>query len=186
MKTTEPTVIKKYANRRLYNTGTSTYVTLDDLAEMVKREEDFVVYDAKTGEDITRGVLTQIIVEQEGKGRNLLPTTFLRQLIRFYGDSLQTLVPSYLEHSIGTLAREQEKLRQQMTEAFGGAAFGAVEEHVRRNMALFEKAMRMFTPFSSEALREAAEAKRAESSEIEALKRQVDDMRRRLDKLSGG
>ena len=184
-KTSEPTVIKKYANRRLYNTGTSTYVTLDDLAEMVKREEDFVVYDAKTGEDITRGVLTQIIVEQEGKGRNLLPTTFLRQLIRFYGDSMQALVPSYLEHSIGAFAREQEKLRQQMTEAFGGAAFGAVEEHVRRNMALFEKAMRMFTPFSADAAREAAEAKRAEASEIDALKRQVDEMRRRLDKLGG-
>ena len=185
MKTSEPTVIKKYANRRLYNTGTSTYVTLDDLAQMVKREEDFVVYDAKSGEDITRSVLTQIIVEQEGKGRNLLPATFLRQLIRFYGDSLQVLVPSYLEHSIGALAREQEKLRQQMTETFGGAAFGAMEETARRNMALFEKAMRMFTPFSSESAREAAEAKRADAGEIEALKRQVDEMRRRLDKLSG-
>ena len=180
-----PTVIKKYANRRLYHTGTSTYVTLDDLGRMVRAGEDFVVYDAKTGEDITRGVLTQIIVEQEGKGRNLLPTTFLRQLIRFYDDSIQALVPSFLEHSIGAFVREQEKLRQQMTEAFGGAAFGAVEEHVRRNMALFEKAMRMFTPFSADAAREAAEAKRAEASEIDALKRQVDEMRRRLDKLGG-
>ena len=182
-----PTVIKKYANRRLYHTGTSTYVTLEDLAQMVRAGEDFVVHDARSGEDLTRSVLTQIIFEQENKeGQNLLPVTFLRQLIRFYGDSLQVLVPSYLEHSIGALAREQEKLRQQMTETFGGAAFGAMEETARRNMALFEKAMRMFTPFSSESAREAAEAKRADAGEIEALKRQVDEMRRRLDKLSGG
>src|SRR6478735_1675060 len=96
----QPTVIKKYANRRLYHTGTSTYVTLDDLASMVKGGEDFVVFDAKSGDEITRSVLTQIIFEQEGKGgQNLLPITFLRQLIRFYGDSMQSLVPSYLEHS---------------------------------------------------------------------------------------
>src|SRR6476661_10707034 len=98
----KPVVVKKYANRRLYNTGTSTYVTLEDLAKMVKDGEDFVVYDAKSGEDITRPVLGQIIFEQEGKdGQSLLPITFLRQLIRFYGDSMQMLVPSYLEYSIG-------------------------------------------------------------------------------------
>ena len=115
-KTDQPTTIKKYANRRLYNTGTSTYVTLEDLAAMVKDGEDFLVYDAKTGDDITRSVLAQIIFEQENKaGQNLLPTTFLRQLIRFYGDSMQMVVPKYLEQSIDTLTREQEKFRKQLT-----------------------------------------------------------------------
>ncbi len=119
----EPVTIKKYANRRLYNTGTSTYVTLEDLAIMVKAGEDFVVFDAKTGEDITRSVLAQIIFEQENKeGQNLLPINFLRQLIRFYGDSMQMLVPRYLEVSIDSLTREQEKFRQQMAQAFGGSA----------------------------------------------------------------
>src|ERR1700748_381410 len=108
-KSAEPITIKKYANRRLYNTGSSTYVTLEDLATMVKNGEDFAVFDAKTGEDITRAVLTQIIVEQEGKeGQTLLPINFLRQLIRFYGDSMQTLVPSYLEVSLDSLSRDQE------------------------------------------------------------------------------
>src|ERR1700760_2614697 len=112
----DPVTIKKYANRRLYNTGTSTYVTLEDLAVMVKKGDDFVVYDAKTGEDITRSVLAQIIFEQEGKtGQSLLPITFLRQLIRFYGDSMQMLVPSYLEFSIDKLIGEQQKFRDQMT-----------------------------------------------------------------------
>src|ERR1044072_4338383 len=122
-KTVEPVTIKKYANRRLYNTGTSTYVTLEDLAAMVKNGEDFVVYDAKTSEDITRSVLTQIIFEQENKeGQNLLPITFLRQLIRFYGDSMQTVVPRFLQTSIENLSREQQKLREQMAQAFGPAA----------------------------------------------------------------
>src|SRR5690606_34803083 len=130
-----PTTIKKYANRRLYNTGTSTYVTLEDLAAMVKEGEDFLVFDAKTGEDITRSVLAQIIFEQENKaGQNLLPTTFLRQLIRFYGDSMQMVVPRYLEQSLEMLTREQEKFRKQMTSAFGTGAFGPLEEQVRRNM----------------------------------------------------
>src|ERR671921_2340223 len=134
----EPITIKKYANRRLYNTGTSTYVTLEDLAVMVKQGEDFVVYDAKTGEDITRSVLAQIIFEQENKeGQNLLPIAFLRQLIRFYGDSMQALVPSYLEFSIDNLTRDQEKLREQMSHAFGPGAFQAMQEQVRTNMAWF-------------------------------------------------
>src|SRR5580658_7960564 len=125
----EPITIKKYANRRLYNTGTSTYVTLEDLASMVKTGEDFVVYDAKTGEEITRSVLTQIIFEQENKeGQNLLPIAFLRQLIRFYGDSMQMLVPRYLEVSIDSLTREQEKFRQQMTHAFGAGPFAPLED----------------------------------------------------------
>ena len=125
-KSDQPTTIKKYANRRLYNTGTSTYVTLEDLAAMVKDGEDFLVYDAKTGDDITRSVLAQIIFEQENKaGQNLLPTTFLRQLIRFYGDSMQMVVPKYLEQSIDTLTREQEKFRKQLTNTFSGNAVRA-------------------------------------------------------------
>src|SRR3979490_3096920 len=123
-KSEEPVTIKKYANRRLYNTGTSTYVTLEDLATMVKTGEDFVVYDAKTSEDITRSVLTQIIFEQENKeGQNMLPITVLRQLIRFYGDSMQMLVPRFLEVSVDTLVREQEKMRTQVAQAFGVSAF---------------------------------------------------------------
>src|ERR1700693_6057100 len=131
-KSPEPVTIKKYANRRLYNTGTSTYVTLEDLAVMVKEGEDFVVFDAKTGEEITRSVLTQIIFEQENKGQNLLPITFLRQLIRFYGDSIQNLIPTYLDFSIDSLVREQEKLRGQMANAFGPGGFAAIGEQVRR------------------------------------------------------
>src|SRR6266581_1400649 len=148
-KSAEPVTIKKYANRRLYNTGTSTYVTLEDLASLVKKGEDFVVYDAKTGEDITRSVLAQIIFEQENKeGQSLLPIKFLRQLIRFYGDSMQTLVPRYLEVSIESLTREQEKFRQQMTQAFGVVPFGPLEEQVRRNMEMFERTFAMFAPFA--------------------------------------
>ena len=131
-------VIKKYANRRLYNTDTSTYVTLDDLASMVRSERDFVVYDARTGEDLTHAVLTQIIVEQESKGnQNLLPIGFLRQLIRFYGNSIERLVPSYLEYSLDTLTREQEKYRQQFANTFGSAALEAMQEQTRKNLAHF-------------------------------------------------
>src|ERR1700674_5698636 len=158
-KSPEPVTIKKYANRRLYNTGTSTYVTLEDLAEMVKSGEDFTVFDAKTGEDITRSVLTQIIFEQENKGQNLLPIAFLLQLIRFYGDSIQNLIPTYLDFSINSLVREQEKLRSQMigafgpsfgaTAPFGQGAIDALKEQVRRNTEMFEQAMRMFLPFSN-------------------------------------
>src|ERR671920_2049256 len=149
----EPITIKKYANRRLYNTGTSTYVTLEDLAVMVRKGDDFVVYDAKSGEDITRSVLAQIIFEQENKeGPNLLPVTVLRQLIRFYGDSMQALVPSYLEFSMNNLSQEQQKLRDQMASAFGPTAFQAMEEHVRTNMSFFTEAMRMFSPFPQSGL----------------------------------
>src|SRR5213596_1928674 len=147
-KSAEPVTIKKYANRRLYNTGTSTYVTLEDLASLVKKGEDFVVYDAKTGEEITRSVLAQIIFEQENKeGQNLLPINFLRQLIRFYGDSMQMLVPRYLEVSLESLTQQQEKFRNQMASAFGATGFGPLEEQVRRNMEMFEKAFGMFAPF---------------------------------------
>jgi polyhydroxyalkanoate synthesis repressor PhaR len=186
-KSTEPITIKKYANRRLYNTGTSTYVTLEDLAAMVKKGEDFVVYDAKTGEDITRSVLTQIIFEQENKegGQNLLPITFLRQLIRFYGDSMQMLVPRYLEVSIESLTREQEKFRNQMAQAFGVGGFGALEDQVRRNMEMFERAFAMFAPF---ARREGAtaEPEKKPASEIDELKRRLNEMQKRLDGLTAG
>src|SRR5262245_15725896 len=154
-KSEEPIKIKKYANRRLYNTGTSTYVTLEDLAAMVKAGEDFAVEDAKTGEDITRAVLAQIIFEQENKeGQNLLPINFLRQLIRFYGDSMQMIVPRYLEASIESFTREQEKFRQHLNQAFGGSAFGPLEDQVRRNMEMFQRAFAMFTPFAANAKRE--------------------------------
>jgi len=196
-KTVEPVTIKKYANRRLYNTGTSTYVTLEDLAAMVKSGEDFVVYDAKTGEDITRSVLTQIIFEQENKeGQNLLPITFLRQLIRFYGDSMQMLVPRYLEVSIDSLTREQEKFRQQMAQAFGVGGFTSLEDQVRRNMEMFERAFSMFAPFARREAGGAAEGEPAEPAkaaakggDIDDLKRQLDEMQKKVDRLtekSGG
>jgi polyhydroxyalkanoate synthesis repressor PhaR len=186
-KSEEPIVIKKYANRRLYNTGTSTYVTLEDLAGMVKSGEDFVVYDAKSGEDITRSVLTQIIFEQENKaGQNLLPITFLRQLIRFYGDSMQMLVPRYLEVSIESLTREQEKFRQQMSQAFGVGPFAPLEDQVRRNMEMFERTFAMFAPFARREAQQASEAEKpaAPGGEIDDLKRQLDDVQKRLDRLT--
>ena len=160
-KSDQPTTIKKYANRRLYNTGTSTYVTLEDLATMVKDGEDFLVFDAKTGDDITRTVLAQIIFEQENKaGQNLLPTTFLRQLIRFYGDSMQMVVPKYLEASIDTLTREQEKFRKQLTNTFSAGPFAPLEEQVRRNMEMFERTFSMFKPFVPQTTSSAAALRR--------------------------
>ena len=189
-KTAEPITIKKYANRRLYNTGTSTYVTLEDLAAMVKKGEDFVVYDAKTGEEITRSVLTQIIFEQENKeGQNLLPIAFLRQLIRFYGDSMQMLVPRYLEVSIESLTREQEKFRQQLAQTFGVGAFPSLEEQVRRNMDMFERAFAMFAPYArreAQAGEAAAEPGKPASKggDIDDLKRQLEEMQKKVDRLS--
>jgi polyhydroxyalkanoate synthesis repressor PhaR len=185
--------IKKYANRRLYHTGTSTYVTLDDLASMVKRGENFIVTDAKSGEDITRSVLTQIIFEQESKnGQNLLPVNFLRQLIGFYGDSMQSLVPSYLEYSIRSFTENQQKLRDQFAGTFGGSVFGAMEEQAQKNMAMFRDAMSMFAPF---AVANAEEAKRGAAvksekadkpaEDLDGLKRELAEMQKRLDKLSG-
>ena len=184
----EPVTIKKYANRRLYNTGTSTYVTLEDLATMVKNGEDFVVYDAKTGEDITRSVLAQIIFEQENKeGQSLLPITFLRELIRFYGNSMQMLVPHFLEASIQSFSKEQGKFRDQMAQAFGGVGFGSMEEQVRRNMEMFQKAFTMFMPFASTARSTTSERPASSASnEMDDLKRQLDEMQKRLDKISGG
>ena len=150
-KSEEPIKIKKYANRRLYNTGTSTYVTLEDLAVMVKAGEDFTVEDAKTGEDITRSVLAQIIFEQENKeGQNLLPINFLRQLIRFYGDSMQALIPGYLNLSMDSFSRNHERIREQVSTAFGGKGMlKEFEAIARQNMQMFERAVRMFTPFGA-------------------------------------
>ncbi|MTH95886.1 polyhydroxyalkanoate synthesis repressor PhaR [Roseibium sp. RKSG952] len=186
-KSTEPTIIKKYANRRLYNTGTSTYVTLEDLAVMVKGEEDFVVYDAKTGHDITRSVLTQIIFEQEGKGQHLLPVTFLRQLIRFYGDSMQGLVPSYLEYSMSTLTQEQEKIRTRMSEAFGATALEAIEDQVKRNTEMFERAMKMFMPFptgEAGASEKAEKPAKSDPSDLDEMKKQLAEMQEKINDLS--
>jgi polyhydroxyalkanoate synthesis repressor PhaR len=185
----EPITIKKYANRRLYNTGTSTYVTLEDLAVMVKSGEDFVVYDAKTGEDITRSVLAQIIFEQENKeGQSLLPIAFLRQLIRFYGDSMQMMVPRFLEQSMSSLTSQQGKFREQITQAFGVGGFGTLEEQVRRNMEMFEKTFAMFAPPFARGGKPAAGASDKPAStggEMDELKQQLDEMQKRLDKLGG-
>jgi polyhydroxyalkanoate synthesis repressor PhaR len=188
-KSETPTTIKKYANRRLYNTGTSTYVTLEDLASMVKDGEDFLVYDAKTGEDITRSVLAQIIFEQENKaGQNLLPTTFLRQLIRFYGDSMQMVVPKYLEQSIDTLTREQEKFRKQLTNTFSGTPFAPLEEHVRRNMELFQQTFSMFKPFVPRAPGsepdKVPEPAPDDNGNIDDLRKQMKEMQERLERMS--
>ena len=181
----KPITIKKYANRRLYHTGTSTYVTLDDLAAMVKLGEEFAVFDAKTGEDITRSVLTQIIFEQEGKtGQNLLPVAFLRQLISYYGDSMQALVPSYLEYSIQTLAQNQQKFRDQMQSTFGTNVFQAMEDQVQKNMTMFRDALKMFTPFGLPGAAAPASGEPQDKGDIETLKSQLDEMQKRLDKLS--
>ena len=142
----DPIAIKKYANRRLYHTGSSEYVTLEDLAKMVKAGEDFLVSDAKTGEDITRSVLAQIIFEQENKGQNLLPITFMRQLIGLYGDSMQALVPQYLDFSLGSLISNQQKLREQFTQALGQTPFALLEEQTRKNMAVFANAVHACSP----------------------------------------
>ncbi len=186
-----PVVIKKYANRRLYNTATSAYVTLDHLSQMVKDKTDFVVYDAKTGEDITRPVLTQIIFEEESKGgQTLLPIPFLRQLISFYGDSLQGVVPQYLEMSMTQFARNQEQMRRYMQNAFGFNPFQQFESMGKQNMAMFEQAMRMFNPFGAgqdaptPAQPNGQEQRRPEASPgAPANDAVIDDLKRKLDEL---
>jgi polyhydroxyalkanoate synthesis repressor PhaR len=146
-----PVIIKKYANRRLYNTQTSSYVTLDNLSQMVRNGGDFIVYDAKNGEDITRSVLTQIIVEEEQKGQNLLPIGFLRQLIGFYGNNMQWLLPRYLDYAMKSFTHNQDQLSKNVGASLGGIfPFGPLEEMGKQNVALFEKAMKMFSPFGPE------------------------------------
>jgi polyhydroxyalkanoate synthesis repressor PhaR len=174
-----PVVVKKYANRRLYNTESSSYVTLEDLAVMVRHGRHFVVYDAKSGEDITRGVLTQIIVEEEAKGRNLLPTSFLRQIIGFYGDSMQSLVPRYLESVMGAFSRQHEQVRRTVEQTMGGfIPFTNLEEMGKQNMAMMERAMSLFSPFrpASEQAEAQPDAARlaALQAELEALRQQIE------------
>jgi polyhydroxyalkanoate synthesis repressor PhaR len=176
-----PVVVKKYANRRLYNTESSSYITLDNLAEMVRQGRDFVVYDAKTGEDITRSVLTQIIVEEEGKGSAMLPTAFLRQLIGFYGGQMQGLVPRFLEQAMGAFAQQQEQMRAAMQKTMGSMGtlfpFGNMEEVGRQNMAMMERAFSLFTPF----YRGSESAEPGQSQEINALRAEVEHLRQQLE-----
>ncbi len=192
----KPVTIKKYANRRLYNTATSSYVTLDNLAQMVKEGTEFAVFDAKTGEDITRQVLTHIIVEEESKGQNLLPISFLRHLISFYGDSLQAVVPNYLEHTMQSFARNQEQMRHYLQDAFGGLnPFGNLEELSKQNLSMIENAMKMFSPFygpNGSAQPNGNGAKPAEptaakpaADDIDDLKNKMLEMQRQLDRLTG-
>ena len=183
--------IKKYANRRLYNTASSSYVTLDDLATMVQDGLEFTVHDAKTNEDITRAVLTQIIVEQEAKGNNLLPTGFLRQLISFYGDNLQGVVPQYLDMTMQSFAHNQEKMRSYMENAFGGIyPFSSFEEVGRKNMAMFEQAINMVSPFKAQESDSAEESsvgdedEHGSAEELDTMKAQLEAMQRQLDTLS--
>ena len=196
-------VIKKYANRRLYNTSTSAYVTLEDLARMVREGTDFVVYDAKTSEDLTRQILTQIIFDEESRGEALLPVQFLRQLIGFYGGQMQGVLPSYLEMSLENFSRQQESFRTQVSKAFGavpGAALGTtgigggtlMEEAVKQNMAMFERAMKMFPPFaygrapeptSTQTTSEQATPSAADP--LAEMRRQMDEMRAQIDRIAG-
>ncbi len=184
----ERVTIQKYANRRLYNKATSSYITLDDLAAMVRQGVDFVVYDAKSGEDITRKVLTQIIFEEEGRGQNLLPIQFLRQLIGFYGDRMQAFLPSFLELSLDSFIRQQERVQSQWSAA-KPPGMGAFDEQIRQNMALFDKAMKMFTPFAYRGDEVAAPppaktAKPAKDDEMAELKSQMAAMQAQLKALS--
>ncbi|MDB5445367.1 MAG: hypothetical protein JWQ97_684, partial [Phenylobacterium sp.] len=196
----ERVVIKKYANRRLYNTASSSYVTLEHLADMVKKGVDFVVYDAKTNDDITRSVLTQIIFEEESQGQSLLPIQFLRQLIGFYGNSMQAFLPSYLELSLATFAQQQEQLRHQLA-ALGqtagiGTGISGYEEQIRQNLALFDRAMKMFSPFAfakpPEPAPPAAQAAApapppatpAQEDAVAELRKRMEEMQAQIEKLA--
>ena len=176
-KSDEPVVIKKYANRRLYNTESSSYITLESLADMVRDGRDFVVYDAKSSEDITRSVLTQIIVEEEAKGRALLPTGFLRQLIGFYGDSMQSVVPKYLEQAMGAFAKQQETLGRAVQQSIAPFMPPCLEEVGKTNMAMMERAMTLFTPFLPQAAPTPAST---QEGEIERLRAEVAELRAQL------
>ena len=202
-------VIKKYANRRLYNTASSSYVTLEHLSEMVKEGVDFVVFDAKTNEDITRSVLTQIIFDEESRGQNLLPIQFLRQLIGFYGNSMQAFLPSYLELSLDSFTRQQERMRTQMGAIAPGLAQGLapnlgaglgtvagpqfLEEQVKQNLAMFDRAMKMFSPFAyvrpedsevAAAPAPAASASAAPDDSLNDLKKKIEEMQEQISRLA--
>lgn len=175
-----PTVVKKYANRRLYDTGRSSYVTLDDLYEMVKEGHDFVVYDAKSGEDLTRSVLTQIIVDKESEGQNMLPVGFLKQLIGFYGDNIQTLVPEYLEQSLDSFTKKQEYFRQYINRSIEGMfAVDTLEEMSKRNLEIFERTLQMFSPFPGSSQTDSTDKERR-AREIEET---IENLQKELDKL---
>jgi polyhydroxyalkanoate synthesis repressor PhaR len=193
----ERVVIKKYANRRLYNTASSSYVTLEHLSEMVKKGIDFVVYDAKTSEDITRSVLSQIIFEEEGKGQSLLPIQFLRQLIGFYGNSMQSFLPSYLELSLASFTEQQERMRTQLQSLGQGAGVGVFEAQIQQNLALFDRAMKMFSPFaytrtaeepaapaSSEPQSPPAAAPAASDEALLELRKRMEEMQAQIEKLA--
>lgn len=189
-----PAVVKKYANRRLYNTATSSYVTLDELSAMVRNGDEFVVFDAKSGDDITRSVLTQIILEEDSKGRNLLPIGFLRQLISFYDDNLHAVLPRYLEVSMENFARHQDQMRQYMGSTFGhffpvgGEPTQMFEDMAKQNMAFFNQAARMFSPFQQAATGEpeapVKPEKSSDASDVDSLKSQLDLMQRQLDEIA--
>jgi polyhydroxyalkanoate synthesis repressor PhaR len=192
--TSELVTIKKYANRRLYNTATSSYVTLDHLSEMVREGIDFVVQDAKTGDDITRSVLTQIIFEQESKGQSMLPVQFLRRLIRFYGDSMQGFLPPYLEMSMESFTKSQEQMRESLSRTFGGRTpMAAFEEQAQRNMELFQKAMTMWTPFAGGAMpgmpgmpgtNASADDDTSKDEQLTELRKQMEAMQKQLDLMA--
>ena len=180
----ERVVIKKYANRRLYNTASSSYVTLEHLADMVKKGIDFVVYDAKTNEDITRSVLTQIIFEEESQGQSLLPIQFLRQLISFYGNSLQAFLPSYLELSLAAFTQQQERMRSQLAALGQGGGINTYEEQIRQNLALFDRAMKMFSPFAYAPRAEEPPASKPEPPQQSAASEEaLADLRKRMEEM---
>ncbi|MBS0385977.1 MAG: polyhydroxyalkanoate synthesis repressor PhaR [Proteobacteria bacterium] len=189
---TEPVIIKKYANRRLYNTAASQYVTLEHLSEMVREGVDFVVQDAKTGDDITRSVLTQIIFEQESRGQNLLPVQFLRRLIRFYGDQMQGFLPPYLEMSMESFAKAQDKMRENMSRAFGATTpMAAFEEQAQRNMQMFQQALSMWAPLGGQSpgapkapAAAAEESNAGKEAQVAELRRQMEAMQKQLDAMS--
>jgi polyhydroxyalkanoate synthesis repressor PhaR len=188
----EPVIIKKYANRRLYNTSASQYVTLDHLSEMVRSGVDFIVQDAKSGDDITRSVLTQIIFEQESRGQNLLPVQFLRRLIRFYGDQMQGFLPPYLEMSMESFSNAQEKMRENMSRAFGATTpMAAFEEQAQRNMAMFQQALQAWAPFTAAqagaSVKTAATTEGSESAkdaQLVELRKQMEAMQKQLDAMA--
>jgi polyhydroxyalkanoate synthesis repressor PhaR len=184
-----PVVIKKYANRRLYNTAASSYVTLDHLSEMVREGIDFVVQDAKTGDDITRSVLTQIIFEQESKGQSMLPVQFLRRLIRFYGDQMQGFLPPYLEMSMESFSKAQDKMRENISRTFGATTpMAAFEEQAQRNMQLFQQALQAWTPYAAGAMPGAKPAASAsedsKDEQLAELRKQMELMQKQLDRMA--
>lgn len=184
-----PVVIKKYANRRLYNTASSSYVTLDHLSEMVRENTDFIVLDAKTGDDITRSVLTQIIFEQESKGQSMLPVQFLRRLIRFYGDQMQGFLPPYLELSMESFSKAQEQMRENMSRTFGATTpMAAFEEQAQRNMALFQQAMKVWAPPFAAGVpgmpRAAPDDDANKDEQLVELRKQMEAMQKQLDQMA--